>query len=211
MSLKKSLLVTAAIAILLLNFTNVCPVGAEIDKITLSYQDSYKYEKTGNYTDAVRSLVPVYKAYPETYTVNLRLGWLFYLLQKYNDSLHYYRAAEKLAPYSLEVKNGLALVYLATQKWEQAEELCNQVLTIDYYNFYGNLYVISALKEQDKYKECEAVARKMLYILPTNTTFLNELGIALYYLKKDNDALTIFNSVLILDPENVTAKTFLAK
>jgi len=51
----------------------------------------------------------------------------------------------------------------------------------------------------------------MLYILPTNTTFLNELGIALYYLKKDNDALTIFNSVLILDPENVTAKTFLAK
>lgn len=209
--MKKCMLVTAAIAIVLILSMNVCPVRAEIDKITLSYQNSYKYEKTGNYTDAVRSLVPVYKAYPETYTVNLRLGWLFYMLQKYNDSLHYYRTAEKLAPYSLEVKNGLALVYLAAQGWEQAEELCNQVLTIDYYNFYANLYLISTLKEQNKYKECEAVARKMLYILPTNTTFMNELGIALYYQKKDNDALTIFNSVLILDPESVTAKTFLSK
>ncbi|MDP7420875.1 MAG: hypothetical protein QGH40_03300, partial [bacterium] len=82
---------------------------------------------------------------------------------------------------------------------------------IDYYNYYGNMYLISTYKGQQKYQECLAVAQKMLYILPTNTTFLNELAIAYYNLDQTEDAFRVFNSVLILDPENVKAKGYLAK
>ncbi len=199
------------IALLLIVTAGAVVARAAEDKVSISYQDSYKYEKAGNYLDAIRSVVPVYKAYPETYTINLRLGWLFYLLGKYNDSVAYYKQAEKLAPSSLEVKNGLAMVYLAKEKWEQAEEKCTQALTIDYYNYYGNMYLISTYKGQQKYQECLAVAQKMLYILPTNTTFLNELAIAYYNLDQTEDAFRVFNSVLILDPENVKAKGYLAK
>lgn len=196
-----------AVVMVLLVF-NVCPTRAELD-ISAAYQDSYRYEKTGNYLDAIRALVPVYKVYPDTYTLNYRLGWLFYLLQKYQDAEKYYQQAETLAPYSLEVKNSLAMLSLAREEWKKAEQYCNQVLTIDYYNFYGNLNLITALKAQKKYQDCESVARKMLYILPTNLSFLNELGISQFEQGLVEDANRIFNSVLILDPENVTAKHFL--
>ena len=184
--------------------------AAELD-IPAAYQDSYRYEMTGNYLDAIRSLVPVYKVYPDTYTLNYRLGWLFYLLQKYQDAEKYYQKAEILAPYSLEVKNSRAMLCLAREEWKNADQLCNQVLTIDYYNFYGNLNLIAALKAQKKYQDCETVARKMLYILPTNLSFLNELGISQFDQGLVEDANRIFNSVLILDPENVTAKSYLSR
>ncbi|MEW5692709.1 MAG: hypothetical protein AB1765_05385 [Candidatus Hydrogenedentota bacterium] len=179
----------------------------ELDIASL-YKESYKYEATTNYIDAFRVLVPVHEKYSQTYTINLRFGWLTYLMKKYKDAEEYYKQAELAAPYSLEAKNGIALVYLAKEEWLKAEEKCNQTLKIDYYNYYANLYLITSYKNQKKYEEAEAIARKMLYVYPTNVTFLTELGIVLFYQGKEEEAYSIFDNVLILDPENITAKQF---
>jgi tetratricopeptide (TPR) repeat protein len=55
------------------------------EEIKKAYEQSYLYEKIGDYKNAIRVLIPVYEAYPSGYTVNLRLGWLYYLLGKYKD------------------------------------------------------------------------------------------------------------------------------
>lgn len=192
-------------------FVSAAPVLArEADTLVRqAYAASYRYETAGNYKDAFRALFPVYKQYPSSYTVNLRFGWLNYLMKNHADAAAYYQTAEKALPTSLEPKLGLAAVYLAQEEWEKAEEKCNEILKTDYYNYYGNLRLALALQGQKKYAQAESVARKMLAILPTDVTFLNTLAVNLYLQGKYEEAYSLFYNVTILDPENITAKGYL--
>jgi len=67
--------------------------GLSYDEIKNAYYRSYQYEKSGNYEDAIKSLMPVYNKYPDGYTLNLRLGWLYYLNKKYANSIYHYEKA----------------------------------------------------------------------------------------------------------------------
>ena len=84
-----------------------------------------------------------------------------------------------------------------------------RLLKIDYYNYYGNLRLSIALRKLKKFSVAEAVARKMLSIYPTDVNFLNELAISLYHQGKKRYAESLFKDILILDPENVTAKEYM--
>ncbi len=178
-------------------------------EIKEAYEKSYLYEKSRDYKDAVRALIPVYKNYPNGYTVNLRLGWLYYLMRKYANSKSHYEKALKVIPSSVEAMLGLSLSLMAENKWKDVESLMYRLLKIDYYNYYGNLRLCIALRHLKKFSNSEAVARKMLAIYPTDVNFLNELAISLYYQNKKSYAKSLFEDVLILDPENLVAKKYL--
>ncbi|ADY73507.1 Tetratricopeptide TPR_1 repeat-containing protein [Desulfurobacterium thermolithotrophum DSM 11699] len=181
------------------------------EEIKNSYEKSYMFERQRDYTDAIKALMPIYQSYPNGYTVNLRLGWLYYLLKKYANSEYHYKKALKVIPTSVEAMLGLSLSYMAQERWNDVESLMYQVLKVDYYNYYGNLRLCIALRKQKKFSISETVARKMLSIYPTDVNFLNELAISLYSQGKKSYARSIFKDVLILDPENVVAKTYLRK
>ena len=174
-----------------------------------AYEKSYLYEKGRDYKDAIKALMPVYQSYPDGYTVNLRLGWLYYLMQKYANSEYHYGKALKAVPSSVEAMLGLSLPFMAQDRWNDVESLMYRVLKIDYYNYYGNLRLCIALRNLKKFSTSEAVARKMLSIYPTDVNFLNELAISLYYRDKKSYARTLFEDVLVLDPENTVAKNYL--
>ncbi len=178
-------------------------------EIKKAYEKSYFYEKNKDYKDAIRALMPIYKNYPNGYTVNLRLGWLYYLMQKYANSKYHYEKALKATPSSVEAMLGLSLPFMAQNRWKDVESLMYRILKIDYYNYYGNLRLCIALGHLKKYSILEAVARKMLAIYPTDVNFLNELAISLYYQNKKSYAKSLFEDVLILDPENPVAKNYL--
>ena len=188
-------------------FTKVFALS--INEIKNAYYNSYKYEIAGDYKDAIRSLMVVYKSYPNGYTVNLRLGWLYYLDRKYSNSIYHYKKAVKVMPYSVEAKLGLTLPLLAQGKFNSVEKICYQILNQDFYNYYANLRLVYVLRMQKKYDLAEKIVNKMLYIYPTDTKFLLELGILNYEKKNYNSAKKIFNDVLILDPENIKAKEYL--
>jgi len=176
-----------------------------------AYQKSYLYEKVGDYKDAIRALMSIYEAYPNGYTVNLRLGWLYYLWGKYENSIYHYKKAVKAIPTSVEAKLGLSLPLMAQQKWNEAENILYQVLKIDYYNYYGNLRLCLVLEGEKKYPLVESIALKMLAIYPTSVPFLVYLAKSYYHLGKLKEAKKIFKDILILDPENVIAKSYLKK
>ncbi|WP_456396582.1 tetratricopeptide repeat protein [Desulfurobacterium sp.] len=177
--------------------------------IKLAYHKSFTYEKTKDYRDAIKVLMPIYKTYPNGYTVNLRLGWLYYLMGKYKNSEVHYRKAIEAIPSSIEAKLGLALPLMAEKRWSDVESLMYKVLKTDYYNFYGNLRLAIALRNEDKGKLAEQISRKMLALYPSNVAFLTELGLDLIAQGKKKEAYSIFNDVLILDPENTVAKYYL--
>ncbi len=176
-----------------------------------AYYKSYAYERDKDFKNAIRALMPVYKAYPKGYTINLRLGWLYYLNKNYANSEFHYKKSLKVIPSSIEAMLGLSLCYMAEAKWKNLEELMYKVLKIDYYNYYGNLRLFLALLKQKKFSTAEAVARKMLAIYPTDVNFLTALAKSLYYQGKKKQAKKLFSDILILDPENFTAKNFLKK
>ncbi len=175
-----------------------------------AYYKSYNYEKMGDYKDAIKVLIPVYNKYPKGYTLNLRLGWLFYLSKKYQNALTHYKKASLIAPYSIEAKLGIMKTYLAAGDYNNALKIGDVILKTDYYNYYGNYYEIMALISKKQYDTALSLTNKMLSLYPASVMFLVELG-KIYYVKDKKKANTIFENVLILDPNNITAKEYLGK
>jgi tetratricopeptide (TPR) repeat protein len=183
-------------------------LAQELD-IPGAYYRSYEYERTEDYPNAVRALAPVHQAYPQGYTVNLRMGWLFYLNRNYANALEHYETAMRVAPYALEAKLGYLLPLLAQERFADAETFAYQVVSVDYYNYYGNLRLAFALRMQGKLEQAEMVVSKMLTAYPTDVLYLTELAL-IKAAEGDTDAArSHFSDVLILDPENVTAKAYL--
>jgi len=141
-----------------------------------AYFKSYDYEKVGQYQEAIKVLVPLYKKYPKGYTLNLRFGWLFFLNKKYNNAVEYYNKAALVKPYSIEPKLGLIKTYLNTYQYQKAENVGNSILKVDYYNYYGNFYTIRSLIYQEKYPSALKISKKMLAIYPTDILFLEQLA-----------------------------------
>ena len=173
--------------------------------IKQAYAKSYIYEQIGKYEEAIKVLSPLYRKYPNGYTLNLRLGWLFYLDKKYKNSEKYYKKASLIDTYALEPRLGLVNLYLKTSSYEKAEQISAQILKKDYYNYYGNLYMSKALIGEKKYEDAIKVCKKMLALYPTDVSFLEILLISY---KAINNKLyqDVYKSIMVLDPNNVLLK-----
>lgn len=178
-------------------------------KIRDAYYKSYNYEKIQNYNNAVKALMPVYQEYGNTYTVNVRLGWLYYLQKKYANSLEHYQKAIQIAPASLEAKSGRLLPLLAQERYAEAEQESFGILKVDHFNYYGNMRLAYALRLQKKLDTAEQVNLKMLALYPLDVTFLSEYALVKHAQGDIDAAVKAFGGVIILDPENVTAKKYL--
>ena len=178
----------------------------EFDAIKEPYFKSYDYEQMGKYSEAIKVLSPLYNKYPKGYTLNLRFGWLFYLDKKYTDALKYYKQASLINSYALDPRLGLVRVHLELKDYTKAETLLHELLKIDYYNYYGNIYMIQALIAQKKYKIAKSIAQKMLNLYPTDIAYLELLSVV--YKNTDSIYLhDLYENILILDPNNVLVRS----
>lgn len=194
------------IFLLLLLTLSLAFSSEEFENIKTHYFKSYDYEQVGKYSEAIKVLSPLYKKYSNGYTINLRFGWLFYLDKKYNDSIKYYKKASLLNTYALNPKLGLVRVYLDTYNYSDAESVAQELLKIDYYNYYANLFMIKALIGQKKYDTALEAINKMLAIYPTNVAYLEQLAIV--YKATDSKYLEqVYEDILILDPNDVLVRS----
>ena len=181
------------------------------EEIQEAYHKSFNYEQIEDYENAIRSLSSVLSEYPNGYTVNLRLGWLYYLLGKYANSIEHYQKAVQIVPTSLEAKNGLMLPQLAQNKYSDVTSIAYQVVSVDHYNYYGNMRLAYSLRMQKKYDQAEKILNKMLAVYPTYITFLTERALVKYNQGDKEKAGSLMWDVLTLDPENETAKNYFSK
>ncbi len=182
------------------------PTGLSDEQIRQAYLNSYRYEKSQNYADSIKAISAVVTAYPQGYTVNLRLGWLYYLNGDYANSRQHYLVTIKVAPNSIEAKLGYTLPLMAQERHESTESVCRQILMVDSSNFLANLRLAYSLRMQKKFEVVEEVVVRMLGVYPTNVSLLTELGLTRVAQGRPVEAKSIFKDILILDPENVTAK-----
>ncbi len=176
-----------------------------------TYRRSFEMEKAERYQEAIRALAPVYEAYPNGYTVNLRMGWLFYLNGSFTNALAHYDVAATALPFSLEPKLGRLLPLLAQERWGEAEALAYQVVSVDHYNYYGNLRLLVALRNQKKLEPAYQIALKMTGAYPTDMYFLVELALVNDARGDKAEAARLFGEILILYPDNETARSYLGR
>ncbi|MGD8320298.1 MAG: hypothetical protein PVJ02_07585 [Gemmatimonadota bacterium] len=179
--------------------------------IAAAYRSSFEHERAQDYQNSIRALAPVYEAYPAGYTVNLRMGWLFYLNGNYANSVAHYEVATTSAPLALEPKLGHLLPLLAQGRWTEAEALAYQVVSVDHYNYYGNLRLAVALRMQGKAEAAYQIALKMVGAYPTDLPYLVELANIQDARGDTDEARRLFGEILILDPENQVARRYLGR
>ena len=180
--------------------------SSEFEDVKEQYFKSYDYEQMGKYSEAIKVLSPLYKKYPKGYTLNLRFGWLFYLDKKYNDSQKYYKKASLINSYALDPRLGLIRIYLDRADYKKAEMVSYELLKIDYYNYYANLYVTQALTAQGKYEVATEIIHKMLALYPTDISYLEALAVV-YKNTKSKYLQKLYEDILILDPNNVYVRS----
>ena len=179
------------------------------EQISKAYYNSYGYEKSGNYLDAIKAVQLVHERYPNTYTVNSRLGSLYRLDGKFRNSIEHYKKALKVLPSSISAKLGLQYTHVLSEDYAKTLEIGYQIISVDYYNYYANYRIAYSLAQTGKYDLAEKTINKMLAIYPADVLFLTELGLLQLQLKQLEKSKATLLNVLILDPENVRAKSTL--
>ena len=66
-----------------------------------------------------------------------------------------------------------------------------------------------ALRMQQKFDVAVKITQKMLAIYPIDVHFLTEFALGKIGLGETDEAMAVFSNILVLDPENVTAKSYL--
>lgn len=151
------LLKKAILVIVFFSFVTASP-AQDYEKLAKAFEASYAAENKGEYQQAIQALLSVYRA--DSYEINLRLGWLFYMSGRFTDALPYYQKSIDLMPVSIEAKLGYVLPAAALGNWAQVEKQYRDILKIDPMNttanyrmgliYYGRQEYAQALRFFDK-------------------------------------------------------------
>ena len=78
------------------------------------FKKSYEFEYNGNYQKAIETLKNVYDK--DSYEMNLRLGWLYYMSSLFQESSDYYQKCINAKSYSIEAKFGFDVLSATTRQ-----------------------------------------------------------------------------------------------
>ena len=187
----------------LLNFTLLF---AQLDSKIIAFNKSIDFEEIGNYKDAIKTIENIYSKYSNDYLVNLRLGWLQYLNQKYDESIKYYNKAIKISNNSTEAQLGITYPYSAKNNWDQIKNIYDNILDKDPLNYTARLNLAQIyLKEGDNLNS-KIMLEKLIEQYPSDYSVNLYLGWTYYYLGNKSKANSLFAVALIGDKTSSSAK-----
>jgi tetratricopeptide (TPR) repeat protein len=194
--LKKTMLVFVASIAINLSAQNATALQSAFSK-------SYINEQAGNYNGAINDLKSVYAA--DNYSINIRLGWLYYLAKQYTEAIKYYDVAIKLNPYAIEARFGCIKPLSAIESWEKVKVNYIQILKIDPLNTTANYWLGVMYYNKKDYVTASKLFEKNvnLYPLDYNSTIM--LAWSKLNLGKASDARVLFNHSLIIRPYDASA------
>jgi tetratricopeptide (TPR) repeat protein len=172
-------------------------------EITVAFTQSYTLEFNQDYAGAITELKNVYEA--DSYEINLRLGWLYYLAQKYTESIVYYEKAVQIMPAATEPIIGLVAVYSLLENWTAVEISYRSILKLDSKNELINYKLGLIYFYRKDYELAKKYFDVSLNLTPFGYNNMLMSGWVNYYLGKKNDATILFNKVLLYSPNDVSA------
>ena len=98
----------------------------------VAFSKSYSFEYETQYAKAITALTDLHL---DSYQINLRLGWLYYLSKDYVKSEQYYRKAVATEPSSIEARFGLVLPLSTVGNWNSVLAVYLEIIKLDLNNY----------------------------------------------------------------------------
>lgn len=174
-----------------------------------AFRESYASAYKADYTAAISSLLKVYRA--DSYECNFRLGWLYYSLKKYAESMDYYQKAITLKKFSVEARLGYVLPATANKQYNNAYEKYEEILKIDPYNSTANYWVGMNYYYIKKYDVAAKYFELVVNMYPFDYDANHMLGWTYLGLGKTGDAKLLFEKALLYKPDDTSSKEGLSK
>ncbi len=187
-----------SILLLFLPLTGLCQ-----QNIISAFAQSYPPEAAGQYKEAIQPLQEVYQ--PDSYELNLRLGWLYYLSGSLEQSSGYYEKAISLKPYAVEPRLGIAQPLSAMGKWDEVLAQYHQILKVDPQNSLTNYRTGLIWYNRAEYERAEPYLEKVVNLYPFDYDSLLLFAWIKLRLAKAREATVLFNKVLMYNPGDESA------
>jgi tetratricopeptide (TPR) repeat protein len=191
----------AIVAIITFTFTGLMAQSTSV--IQTAFSKSYVSEQAGSYTTAVNDLKTVYSK--DNYTVNIRMGWLYYLAKQYTESIKYYDIAIALKPYAIEARFGCIKPLSAIESWEKVKSHYVQILKIDPQNTVANYWLGVIYYNSKDYANAANLFGRNINLYPLDYDSIIMLAWTKLNLGKSPDARVLFNQALVIRPNDSSA------
>jgi tetratricopeptide (TPR) repeat protein len=169
----------------------------------LFFYKSYEYEKSGNYSQAVKELNSIYKA--DDYFINIRMAWLYYLAKQYNESIKFYEKAISLKPYAIEARFGSIKPLSAIESWDKVKNQYIQILKIDPQNTVANYWLGVMYYNKKDYESASKLFEKVINLYPLDYDTVIMLAWTKLNLGKTAEAKILFNHALTIKANDSSA------
>ncbi|NCO55473.1 MAG: hypothetical protein COZ21_01485 [Bacteroidetes bacterium CG_4_10_14_3_um_filter_31_20] len=189
--------------VLFVTFISISSYGQENEKVLTAFKQSYTFEITGDYANAIKEIVSVYSA--DSYEQNLRLGWLSYEAGKFTESAAYYEKALALKPMSEEARMGIVYPASALGNWDQVLTNYLKILENNSANTTVNYRVGNIYYERKDYTKANSYFEKVVNLYPFSYDALLMYAWTNLKLGKTREAQVLFNKVLMLSPDDKSA------
>ena len=177
--------------------------------IQKAFSASYANEYNKKYNDAIADLTRLNEE--ESYEVNLRLGWLYYMNKSYAQSVTRYQKAVAAKPYSVEAKLGLVKPFSLQENWDKVLQQYADILKIDPQNTTANYWAGIINYNQKKYEQAGKLFEKIVNLYPFDYDSNHMLAWTYLNMGRNNDAKILFNKALLIRPSDSSALSGLAK
>lgn len=173
-----------------------------------AFYKSYSFEYEAQYTKAISALTDLHL---DSYQINLRLGWLYFMNKDYVKSELYYRKAISLETSSIEARYGLVLPLSTVLNWNSVLLVYLEIVKLDPNNSVANYRIASIYLARKDYNNSRIYVLKVLKLYPFDYDSNLLSGKILVAQNKNADAKKYFTKALEYNPQSEEAKTALKK
>ena len=208
--MKKYVLLNLVIIAGLVFYLVINASSKTIDERILVFNSSILYEMNKNLDSAIAVIENSYKKYSGDYLFNVRLGWLYYSIGKFEKSLEYYNKAISIEPKNIESQVGATYPLAKMEKQAEIIQRYQTILKMDPMNYTANLYLGQIYLLKEKYTQAKELIQKAQEQYPSYIEPNISLGWTYFYLGDKLKAKEHFIYALMLNSENESAKEGLA-
>jgi tetratricopeptide (TPR) repeat protein len=175
----------------------------DFEKQMKAFETSYAAEAKGEYAIAIQAVSGIYKA--DSYEINIRLGWLYYVSGRFSDALPYYQKSIELMPMSIEARLGYVNPAAALGNWAQVEKQYQDILKIDPMNTTANYRMGLISYGREDFPTALKYFSKVLNLYPFD--YDTAIMVAWSQLKsgKLREAKVMFQKALMIKPGDSSA------
>ena len=189
------------LSMLILTIFSISAIAQQ--SLSEAFKASYESEKAGKLEIAIEALETVYE--PDSYELNLRLGWLYYQKGEMDQSMVYYRRAVNLKPYAIEPKLGLAYPYSAMAMWDEVIDLYEKILETNPQNSLVNYRLGLIYYNRGQYERADSYIEKTVNLYPFDYDSLLLFAWNKLMMQRTREAKVLFEKVLLANPDDESA------